>query len=280
MAALDTATLEDLRQRVSRGQRAAVLRTAALSFGIVAVAALFLWFTLRQVSDAQMQLASVESRITDAAAAQHEAEKGRSVAEAAKVAADKALADAEKSRSVAEAARADAEVRLKDAQASVAQLTDQVTALQSQIAALQEQLKGALDLDRHAYELDWRDLKMIAATSGDAYRILEVVSDLRQQQVHWGMSNTPDGGYNSPGFARLVWEKLDGRPAFNQLPRDRGGDPRPGDIVVYQSGYNMFFFRDYEQKPFVVGMTPFGVTALNYDFGVKAVAVLRTGLGR
>ena len=28
----------------------------------------------------------------------------------------------------------------------------------------------------------------------------------------------------------------------------------------------------------VTGMTPFGVLVLNYDFGVKRVAVLRTGI--
>jgi hypothetical protein len=69
------------------------------------------------------------------------------------------------------------------------------------------------------------------------------------------MSNTPEGGYNSPGFAQLIWQELGRAPAFTDLPRD-AGEPRP-----------------------VVGMTPFGIAALNYDFGVARVAVLRTGLG-
>jgi hypothetical protein len=257
MAALDPATLDDLQQRISRGQRAAMLRTAVLSFGIVVVAALFLWFTLRELSKAQTELASVESRIAAAAAAQK-------VAEDARVA--------------AEQQRAEAEGKLKDAQAAVAQLSGQVADLQKQIDGLQDRLKAVLDLDRYAYNLDWRDLKMIAAASGDAYQVLEVI-DRRRQDVHWDMSNTPERGYNSPGFARLVWEELGRQPPFDRLPRETG-EPHPGDIVVYESGYTMFFFRDHEQKPFVVGMTPFGVTALNYDFGAKPVAVLRTGFVR
>jgi len=106
--------------------------------------------------------------------------------------------------------------------------------------------------------------------------VLEVIEQ-RRQDVHWGMANTPEGGYNSPGFARLVWQQLGRQPAFEQLPRDNA-DPHPGDIVIYESGYHLYFFRDYQQNPFVVGMTPFGITALNYDFGVKRVAVLHTGL--
>jgi hypothetical protein len=257
MAAMDNATLDDLQHRISRGQRAAIVRTAVLSFGIVAVAALFLWFTLRELSKAQTELAAVETRIAEATAAQKAAED---------------------TRDTAERQRAEAEGKLKDAQAAVSQLTGQVADLQKQTGDLQARLKAVLDLDRYAYKLDWRDLKRIAAASGNAYQVLEVI-ERQRQDVHWGMSNTPAGGYNSPGFARLVWEELGRQPPFDQLPRDTG-EPRPGDIVVYESGYNMFFFRDYEQKPFVVGMTPFGVTALNYDFGVKPVAVLRTGLER
>jgi septal ring factor EnvC (AmiA/AmiB activator) len=216
MAAMDNATLDDLQHRISRGQRAAIVRTAVLSFGIVAVAALFLWFTLRELSKAQTELAAVETRIAEATAAQKAAED---------------------TRDTAERQRAEAEGKLKDAQAAVSQLTGQVADLQKQTGDLQARLKAVLDLDRYAYKLDWRDLKRIAAASGNAYQVLEVI-ERQRQDVHWGMSNTPAGGYNSP------------------------------------------FFRDYEQKPFVVGMTPFGVTALNYDFGVKPVAVLRTGLER
>jgi hypothetical protein len=271
MAVSDNAMLEELLHRVSRGQRAAVLRTGVVSLGIVVVAALFLWFTLRQLSDVQAQLQNekaqltdVEARIDKALAAQTEAEKSRDAAEA--------------SAGAASAKLKDAEAKLTDADAQVAQLKDQVSALQSQIGRLQDQLKSVLDLDRYTYKLEWRDLKSIAVHSGDAYQILGVIDD-RRKTVHWGMSNTPDGGYNSPGFARLVWDELRPSTPFNQLPR-ASGDPLPGDVVIYESGYYMFFFRDYERKPFVVGMTPFGVTALNYDFGVKVVAVLRTGLNR
>jgi len=255
MAAMETAGLGDLQSRIVSGQRAAMLRTAVLSFGIVAVAAAFLWFTLHKLSQAQAELAGVETRIAAATQAQQTAEAARAAAEQQ---------------------RADAEGKLQEAQTAVAQLTQQVGDLQKQTADLKTQLTAALDLERHVYNLNWGDLKMIAASSGNAYEVLDVI-ERRRQDVHWGMANTPEGGYNSPGFARLVWQQLGRPPAYEQLPRDIG-DPHPGDIVIYESGYQLYFFRDYEQKPFVVGMTPFGITALNYDFGVKRVGVLRTGL--
>jgi hypothetical protein len=73
-----------------------------------------------------------------------------------------------------------------------------------------------------------------------------------------------------------VLQNLGLRPA-SELPSD-SSDPRPGDLVVYQSGYTMFFFRDPADVEFVVGMTPFGVTALLYDFGLPVQRVIRTGI--
>jgi cell wall-associated NlpC family hydrolase len=269
MAAVENAPLEDLLHRVSRGQRVAVLRTAVISFAIVAVAAVFLWFTLQKLSDAQTRLATVEEHIEKAVAAQMAAEEARDAAETQR-------ATAEEVKAVAEKARIDAEGRLAEAQANVAQLTTQVAALNDQIGDLQLKLKEALNLEKHIYQLNWDDLKMIAASSGSAYQVIEVIERLRND-VRWGMSNTTEGGFNSPGFARFVWQKLGRSPPYEQLPRDRG-DPRPGDIVIYKSGYAMYFFLDYDRKPFVVGMTPFGVAALNYDFGVQQEVVLRTRL--
>jgi hypothetical protein len=39
------------------------------------------------------------------------------------------------------------------------------------------------------------------------------------------------------------------------------------------------YFRDRRNNEFVVGMTPLGVTALDYNFASK-IGVLRTGLAR
>jgi hypothetical protein len=42
--------------------------------------------------------------------------------------------------------------------------------------------------------------------------------------------------------------------------------PSIGDVVFYDLGYTMFYFKDENGEPFVVGMTPLGVLALRPDF--------------
>ena len=36
--------------------------------------------------------------------------------------------------------------------------------------------------------------------------------------------------------------------------------------MFYRAGYAMFYFADPREGPFVLGMTPFGITALKSDF--------------
>ena len=54
------------------------------------------------------------------------------------------------------------------------------------------------------------------------------------------------------------------RSLYDKLPPTI--QPRTGDLVFYPAGYAMFYFADPSEGPFVVGMTPFGVTALKSDF--------------
>lgn len=49
--------------------------------------------------------------------------------------------------------------------------------------------------------------------------------------------------------------------------------PHTGDLAFYPSGYALFYFEDPHGGPFVLGMTPFGITALKPDFAT----VLRYG---
>ena len=53
-----------------------------------------------------------------------------------------------------------------------------------------------------------------------------------------------------------------------QIPeiKKAGDRDRTGDLVFYPAGYAMFYFADPREGPFVLGMTPFGITALKSDF--------------
>ena len=54
------------------------------------------------------------------------------------------------------------------------------------------------------------------------------------------------------------------RSLYDKLPTTT--QPRTGDLVFYPAGYAMFYFADPRDGPFVLGMTPFGITALKSDF--------------
>ena len=66
------------------------------------------------------------------------------------------------------------------------------------------------------------------------------------------------------------------RRLFDNLPPT--STPTTGDLVFYPGGYALFYFDDRSEGPFVLGMTPFGITALKPDFA-KPLGYRRTGNG-
>ena len=246
-----------LTQRIEQGHRKALFRTIVLSFATVAAAAIVLMLTLNAIRDADSKLDTLNRQIA--------------VAETAN---QKAQADLKSALDRATALQA----RVTELNSQVAQSQTQIKTLSEQLAASKKALAEALNLEKYVYDLKWGDLKEMYVDYGPASEILGVVENLKNR-VHWGMSNTAAGGYNSPGFAKLVLQQLNRIPAngdLGNLPRDTGA-PHGGDIVVYSSGYHLFYFRDRAKREFVVGMTPFGVVSLNYDFDTARAGILRTG---
>lgn len=254
---------DDLDARIARRERSSLVRTIVASLVVIAVAAAFLWFTLRELNEASARLSDVKAQLDavqqDLVAAQSQRDTAVAEAKAAAAAQDAAI-----------------EARNK-AETAARELEGQVGKLQQQVADLEIALKESLNLEKHIYKLDFYDLKSIYAVDARAADLLSAIANLRSD-VRWGIKNTQEEGtYNSPGFADLVLRQFGSQ--LSGLKRDKG-PPRPGDIVTYASGYHLFYFRDIDGKEFVVGMTPFGVLALNYDFGVKRGDVLRTGFSQ
>jgi hypothetical protein len=244
---------EQLTRRIEVGHRRSLVSTIVLSIATLVLAGGLLAFTGFEIKQANRQLGEVQGKITQA--------------NEANVSAQSELKQTQD--------------QLRAALAQVQSLQGQVTDLQTQLDAAKKQLSDALDLSKHAYTLHWDDLKMLYVQNGNAGEVLVKIEQLRNN-VKWGMANTPAGGYNSPGFAELVLKQVGRVPngtSLANLPRD-DGPPRAGDIVVYASGYSLFYFRDQNRQEFVIGMTPLGLLSLNYDFGVKREAVLHTGLTR
>lgn len=183
------------------------------------------------------------------------------------------------------------------------ELATEVDSLQQKNRTLSEQtqqletlLRDAAALSKFTQPMGFADLKYVASTDIQAGRILEVVLRLKERDVKWRLGGrSPREGFDSPGFAAFVLRDLGLLPGVQGGPpggeggppalrTDPGGwlhkhlpaveQPRPGDLVFYESGYAMFYFRKPGAQPFVIGMTPFGITSLVPDFA-KRTAVRR-----
>ena len=202
MANTASVNFDHLSARIEQGQRKAVIRTIVLSISTVAVAALFLVLTLREIEDARQQLSTVNSQISAANAAKQSAQAALKTTQD-----DLKSAEARATLLTQQVSTLDA--KLNGAQKALADL-------QKALAELKKALADALDLGKYVYKLNWGEMKMMFVEFGSAAPILEVIANLKER-THWGMSNTHAGGYNSPGFATLIMQQLHKLPADGSL---------------------------------------------------------------
>ena len=154
----------------------------------------------------------------------------------------------------------------------------QVTELQTQLAEVEKTLSDAVNLSRAVRPLE-ANAKELASRFPGSETLLQDILNLRQRRIKW----KPGGesfqeGFDSPSFAMYMLRQkrapgVELKPGeslseaskslMNKLPPTT--QPKTGDLVFYAAGYAMFYFAD-PQGPFVLGMTPFGVTALRSDF--------------
>ena len=157
---------------------------------------------------------------------------------------------------------------------------NQVTELQAQLAEAQKTLSEAVNLSRAVRTTDYANAKELASRFPGSESLLLDMLDLRQRRIKW----KPGGqslqeGFDSPSFAMYILRQkrasgIELRPGeslsdashslYDKLPPTT--QPRTGDLVFYPAGYAMFYFADPREGPFVLGMTPFGITALKSDF--------------
>lgn len=194
-----------------------------------------------------------------------------------------------------------------------ARLETDIASYQKQVSSLQSALQGAktelqttkteleetrqrlrdtVDMARYMHRLDPVDLKVIFSRYPKQARALELILHLKEQGVGWHLGGqTPNVGFDSPSFATYVLKKLNlpggavtpgdtllatSRRLFEALPPASG--PKVGDLVFYPAGYVLFYFEDKNHQPFVVGMTPAGIAALDPKFA-KPVGYRKSGLG-
>jgi hypothetical protein len=162
------------------------------------------------------------------------------------------------------AVKADAEA--EQAKAELTQAKTDLAKTQDLYAVAQNQLHQATDMARASHAINPDDLKaIIVRNPPPAENILEAILESRDV-AKWNLyGNSPEEGFNSPNFANYILKR-----SGISAPSLEGGEttdtPRPGDLAFYPGGTVMFYFRDANDQPFVIGMTPLGVLSLNPDF--------------
>jgi hypothetical protein len=260
-------------------ERKARQRAVVFSLIPVILAGLLLWFTSHQIQQANRQLVEIQATRDEVKAqlAQTQDQLDRTRTD---------LTITEENLLVAQQTLTATGKTLIDVQQTLSRTQDQLTQIEQEKQKVQNeldkinnglrdasiQLGFSTDFLKYAAPVDWvLALKEIASYYPQQSKILVDIYYLRE--ARWKLGGfSPEEGFDSPSFAAYVLGKnnLIKDPASNRyqlqnvLPRR--SQPQVGDVVFYQSGYTMFFFKDEMGNPFVLGMTPVGVLALKPDF--------------
>jgi hypothetical protein len=170
--------------------------------------------------------------------------------------------------------------RLDDVQGRLNATQEQLKEKVEELQKTEQRLQQATDFARYVHPLSLVDAKAIASRFPEAARVLRRILELRNDGVGWHLGGTsPRVGFDSPGFAAFVLRSFNvplgdvqlgdsvaatSQKLWENLPP--ASSPEVGDLVFYPAGYVLFYFTDRQQQPFVIGMTPFGITALKPDF--------------
>jgi uncharacterized protein YoxC len=157
---------------------------------------------------------------------------------------------------------------------------NQLTDLQTQLTETQKALSEAVSLSRSLRPIDIANAKELVSRFPGNESLLQDLLDLRQRRIKWkpGGQSTQEG-FDSHSFALYVLkqkrasgielqsgESLSeaGKGLYSKLTPTT--QPKTGDLAFYSAGYALFYFADPREGPFVLGMTPVGITALKADF--------------
>jgi hypothetical protein len=245
-----------LLERIERREQAARLRTILYSLLPVALTIALLGYTASSVSSAKKQVAGLKTEATTFTTQIDTSKK-----------------DAESSKAQAQSMQAEAE-----------NYKNQVTELQTQLTETQKALSEAVTLSKSLRPIDYANAKELANRFPGSESLLLELLELRQRRTKWKVGGQSfQEGFDSPSFAMyllrqkriLGTEARTGetladasRDLANRLPTTK--EPKTGDLVLYPGGYTMFYFDDRQEGAFVLGMTPFGITALRSNFAKPA----------
>ena len=244
--------LPGLLERIERREQSVRLRTVLYSLLPVALTVVLLGYTATSVRTAQQQVDGLKNESSTYTTQIDTFKKGAETSQA----------------------------QTQSLQADVENYKNQVTQLQTQLTETQKALSEAVNLSRAVRNIDNVNAKELASRFPGSESLLLQLLDLRQRRTKWKTGGqSVQEGFDSASFAMYILrqKRVSGieprqgeslsdasRDLHNRLPTTK--QPRTGDLVFYPAGYAMFYFEDRGEGAFVLGMTPFGITALKSDF--------------
>jgi hypothetical protein len=165
---------------------------------------------------------------------------------------------------------------ISDLRAGLAYTEVRLADTEAVVGALKEHIGLSVALSKHLHQVGTEDAEKLADSSDRLSRLLSRVLDMQEKNTRFSSANKPSVGFNSPGFTGYVLGGVIRGKSLKSLPET--DTPTLGDIIRYENGLDMFLLQDAEGEPFVIGMTPVGIAALEPDFGVPRAGALSTGI--
>jgi hypothetical protein len=166
---------------------------------------------------------------------------------------------------------------------TVVSLESNIRDLERNVNELETRIRETTVFDRNRYQLNWGNSKLLLSSANlKQEKIILDIFDMKYSGVGWKLNGySPEVGFDSPSFAAYLLNKhslvqIDASQRYrlpDLLPET--DNPQSGDLIFYDSGYAMFYFRDRYGHPFCIGMTPLGIAALEINFGPKLLKYCR-----
>lgn len=170
------------------------------------------------------------------------------------------------------------EIQKQNLEATIDNLNSEMSLKNDSLAEMKKVMELAITYKDKRFEFDFsRDKELFSVYPKQSQLISEMRRMIDNNEVKWHLGgNSPETGFDSPSFAAYMINKFS---RTEVPPGDRyklkeilpaTSQPEVGDIVFYEHGYAMFYFK-YRNQPFVVGMTPIGLTSLTFEFGPQRI---------
>lgn len=264
--------LESLSRKIEQRELHARRRVWLWTLVPVLVAGLFLAYTFWQIANA-------EGRLNRAEATLEQTTLKLATADTSLKESLTRIPAAQATITAAESTQAKLRTDLSKVQVALATSTAALSRSQSDLATTTAELGQARVFASDACEIHPEYLKNYMGNGSLEGQILLYALELQKDKVSWNDNGSSiEDGFDSPRFSMFVLHhvgKLLDQP-IRTLPwkiLQRTPDPMDGDIVHYEAGYTMFYYRylgydvqTLENLDCVVGMTPLGIQVLKVNF--------------